>query len=267
MPEEKDKEEAFTIGDETFIIDPDAPEGDKEAPYTYLSDSLEMVEGYIEDKSGLVEDPHIREWKAATRPLPTKKVKPYAGIEPPGTLRKCKLPSCGKIVPPSKNIGAKKLFCSAKHGHRYHSKMNDRRNRGKGWHLEVDQELHEPVVFNRVKAPNEEQGNAAYLAHLESGICPLPGITGNEESWQGRCPGRFNQYSCEHQNNCTCKDKASRCLVYATLLDDMKEHWARREKLVYIRQFTTNDGRWIDRSELQVHMEPSKGLVPREVKG
>jgi hypothetical protein len=55
--------------------------------------------------------------------------------------------------------------------------------------------------------------------------------------------------------------------VYATLLDDMKEHWAKREKLAYIRQFTTNDGRWIDKSELAVHMEPGKGLVPREVRG
>lgn len=253
-------EEVVQIGDETFIVDKDAP-GDEEEAYAYLPDSKEATEVHMEDRDGIVADPHVQNWQKSTRPIADQPTgKKYAGVELPGTMRLCKRPRCGQIVPPSGNKGAKKLYHTPECARKHHRALSNKRRRKGGWVLEVDERSKIPVHFNRIKAPTEEIAEHATQTHTEPGICPLPKILETEE-WGDRCPGRFNRYSCTHPVNCGCKDKAPRCLAYATLVDDMKEHWARRRGEVYIRQFTTNDGMWIDMSEIAAHMEPSKGLI------
>ena len=49
----------------------------------------------------------------------------------------------------------------------------------------------------------------------------------------------------------------------AVYVDDMKELWARDMERVYIRQFTTHDGRWREDSELDPHLD--ENLAPRNI--
>lgn len=152
------------------------------------------------------------------------------------------------MVIPRGNPGNRKLFCCAKCGHRFHARAYNKRHRSpREWSLEQDNNG-EQYRLVRLKPKDAKTGDSRYLAHLERNMCP----NATEETLF-RCPSHMmkDYYSTRRL-----------CIVYAVLVDDMKECWAKDRQERYIRQYTTNDGYWLnEKEELAVHEEPQKGIV------
>ena len=188
-----------------------------------------------------IPDPKAREWAKSTKRMPETF---YKGVVPEGFTRMCKNDRCTNMVAPSKNPGVLKLFCNPRCGQRYHARLWSKRNvNSTGWALERDSQG-VPERFNRVKPLNSKVAEKRYHGHLEINVCP------NVIEGRSRCPGRSNPSSVLTM---------PRCLIYATLVDDMKEQWAKERYEVYTRQWTSNDGEWlVDRSldpDLRIHMD------------
>ena len=242
--------QVINIDGEDLIID---EEGEGELVFS------EDTEGALtilkEEEIGGLPDPLLKEWARSTVPDPRKYPTESEGFpidhpDPPGTHRQCR--NCPSITPPNLSTGLPRIFCSNECSHRYHSKLYNKRNRTKrGWHLEVEGTYQ--AQFYRKKPIREAHAELYYRSHLEKNMCP----NGTEDT-QYRCPAHMlkDPYSTKKL-----------CLIYAVLVDDMKEIWARNAGLRYIRQFTTNDGRWLDNSELDVHEEPDKGIIRGEKRG
>ncbi len=193
-----------------------------------------------------IPDKGARQWVQTTRP-PIKR----EGEVLPGTFRLCKSDLCdctedngcgSNVVVPSKNPGKLKIFCCIPCGRKYHARAYNKRHRkGKKWAIEQDNKG-EQYRLLRVRPRNVDAGNANYKAHLERNMCPNA-----TEATLYRCPSHMlKDYYSERKL----------CIVYAVLVDDMKEQWARTRDERYIRQYTTGDGRWLEDDEvLGIHGE------------
>lgn len=241
------KEELVEVDGNLYVID---KKGKGETVYS--DDTEESLKEQQEIREGeYFPDPNAKRWKQLVHPPPSSHS--FAGLDPPGTKRMCKKENCANIVPRSKNPGKKRLFCAARCAHAHASLMYNRRKSGvTGNYLQLDDQTREQLQFFRVKPAVEKIATALYKAHLERGMCPNA-----TQDTHDRCPAHM------YKDNYSEKRL---CLIYATLVDDMKEIWARGWQEVYPRQYTTNDGRWLDLSELAPHVEPNKRIVPEEMR-
>jgi len=237
-------ENVVKIGDETILItdDPDidgyyySPEGDI---YTRHSIEEAISESYP--------DPGNRNYGRINDKLP-KLESNMEKLDHPEDYRLCKHPPCSEIVPPSKNPGVKRLFCSPAHTAAYHTKAWRLRNRTRsGQFLSVEDGYQKQ--FHRTKPLNSEQAILRYRGHLEYNKCPNATM---ETSY--KCPSHVLQ---DYYN------EKKTCLIYATLVDDMKEQLSLEQEMQYVRKNTTNDGRWLDLSELAPHISEKDGIIPK----
>src|SRR3990167_42943 len=239
-----DKQERFKIGEQEYVITANRKEEDEVA---FLPDSEASV-GEHQDRQGIIDDPLLRLWRQSTK-VPAK-VASKKGRPSESGLTLCKKEGCMRPVPLSKNSGVPRLFCSQKCAHAYHSLRYWKRNKSStGWWVDVIGAT--AVKFNRVKPTSEAEAEFRYKSHLEKNMCPYGG-----DNARKRCPSHETKDF--HSKN-------KLCLIYATLVDDMKETWAIRRKEVYVRQYTTNDGRWLDGSEydlLKPHVDTKRNLFP-----
>ena len=218
------------FGVSPFIIDRSAPRGGAPA---FDEGTEEAALLHKEETEGIIPDPGAREWKALTMP-------PFiANIQredPPGTFRLCKNDLCSNIVSSSKVKNVKKLFCTPICARRYHTRAWSKRSRSASGQWLETKGAGEQIQFYRVRPRSGALAEAHYKAHLQPGMCP----NATEET-NRRCPAYAYQdfYSRE-----------KRCLIYATLVDDMKEKWAEERGERYIRQFTTFEGCWLEHTEL-----------------
>ena len=182
-----------------------------------------------------------------TTPTETLKTPKYFKDRDVEPYKMCKNDQCGNIVGPSKNKGINKVFCNRRCAQRFYSRAYDRRKRGTtGQYLERDPRNQRPTRFERQKPLSQKMAEFRYNRHKEEGKCPNA-----SPDTSNRCPGILDPYS---------KDKVLRCLIYAVLVDDMKERWDKE----YHRQCTTHDGRWIDESEFagDPHVDMEEGVSP-----
>ncbi len=178
------------------------------------------------------------EYKKTPKYFKDRDVEPY---------KMCKNDQCANIVGPSKNKGIRKVFCKRRCAQRFYSRAYDRRKRGTtGQYLERDPRNQRPTRFDRQKPLSQEMAEFRYEKHKTEGKCPNA-----SPDTSNRCPGVLDPYS---------KNKILRCLIYAVLVDDMKERWDKE----YLRQYTTHDGRWIDESEFagDPHVSMEEGMSP-----
>jgi len=199
-----------------------------------------------------MEDEEHKEYNIQTGTPTIQEVRTYPSTEDPeGTYRLCKRDKCSNIVPRSRNPGVPRLFCSDKCAGAYHTAAYRRRNRSKtGQYLEKESRTGAQLQFYRIKPRTFEIAEARYRGHLEQKKCP------NAEFKTGfRCPAHvYEDYYSEKKL----------CLLYAVIVDDMKEKMAHDNGRDYIRKNTTHDGRWLDMSELAPHLDPEAGIVPPE---
>lgn len=238
MGEDRKKYEV-EIGGETYVVDPE-----QEEDYTYKStmdEDLGEVEGdpHPQDQD-LMADPD-----AAAAMRPALSLPAYAGIRGPGVSRLCKNDRCTNLVTPSANPGVEKLFCERACGRNYHARMYDRRTKFKGeWLVERHKDSGEEIHFNRTKPNSLSMAERRYQSHIRAkGVCP----NATQQSG-GVCPSHAleDYYS-----------KNKYCLIYATLVDDLYEHFAKKRGELYARRWTDEDGHWRLVSDLP-HMEYTK---------
>lgn len=155
--------------------------------------------------------------------------------DPPGIIRACKC-GCGLVVPTSLNKGVRKLFYNPQHAHRYHSRLYNRRHVSKTGQYARTDDSGNIIQFERNRPLSAIAAENYYKAHIERGnkaatMCPLA-----TQETDYTCPAQYHE-------DFWSKDK--KCLIYATLVDDMREQRA-LEGLTYAyeRQWTTGDGRW-----------------------
>ena len=227
-----------TIGDEELLVDPNIKPGDPhEGEIVYDVDD-DPERGPHPDTDALSEDPDL---SAAMRPLPT--TPQYKGIPPPGSSRMCANDRCTNMVPISENIGVEKKFCSRGCAHKYHNRMHERRQREKaGWFLERHRISGAQLHFARTRPKDVAQATRRYKSHLNPEVCP--NATGKK-----RCPSHVEaDYYSERRL----------CLPYAVLVDDLYEQLALARGELYLRRWTTEDGRWAEKSDLP-HLEHTRG--------
>jgi hypothetical protein len=208
-------------------------------------DSLEVTEGAYIPKERL-------EWLKRVLPADIKLV-----LKPQDGTTICAADKCQKVVEPSRYEGVRKIYCSRRCGNRTAQKAYYQRTRAQLKGIPVLDVSTRKV--NRVKPTNVEVAEAIYRKHtervnLEKGLgCPQA-----TPETAFRCPSRGDPFS---QNKT--------CLIYAVLADDMKECWAKERGETYLREWTTNDGRWIDETEMSDSGDPHlQGIrVERNVQG
>ena len=236
--------EVFTIGNESIVIGDTDKEGTRvldpsSDPSIHTSDHPIQQDGHhhiIPDRTNV-----RKEFARQSQP-----VRAIDTIE----YRMCKLQACHQMVTPSKNPGVKKLFCSERCSTRYHSNLYRIRSRSKtGQYLERTEKRN--IRFHRMKPNTAKQADLRYRGHLDVGNCPNAG-----ELDGGICPSKARE---------DWFSKKKLCLIYATLVDDMKELWALDDDRNYAREWTTHDGRWLDLSEFAPHIDVERGLGPKEL--
>ena len=249
------------IGEDAYILDEEGQEGE----IIFLEEE-EMPEEVATTEGQTIPDPRAREWEAST--IPIRDSRNYSP-DPPGTIRLCKNELCHcapeegpSLVPcdgDNNYRGPKKLYCCVKCRHRAEMRSYMQRKRGGGTHLECNTHTGEQVVFQRTKPSNSALADQRYKTHImrtKQGYrptCPNATLETNL-----RCPAHFlGDYQSEQK----------RCLIYAVIVDDMKEQWAKDRQEYYIRQYTTNDGRWTDIEDFLPHMDDRQKLAPYELMG
>lgn len=254
------EEHMIDIGEEKFIIDPNSKDEEEDVldEIVYSPETKESMNKQLDEPTNSIPDPRGSEWLRTTERIRRHEDPRDNPTPAPQNQRLCKNDTCVNLVPKSKNPGVERLFCCPRCNHRYHARKWAQRNYTKtGWSLTTDGSRQ--VKFERVKPTTTEIAESRYNSHLEDGMCPNA-----TNEFNNRCPGRINPYS---------KPEETRCLIYGTMVDDMKETWARARLEFYIRQYTTNDGRWIDESELAPHIDARNvpmnriGHVPEQIRG
>lgn len=229
-----------TIDGEKFLVDPNLrPGARREGEIAYdVDEDPKHFQGPHPRDDVLHEDPDL---SAAMVPIPSTETPQFKGIPRPGTFRLCKNDRCNEFVPPSLNPGIERLFCSRRCSHNYHNRQYERTRRTKaGWFLELHRATGEQLQMLRTKPKNIVQAERRYKSHLNREVCP----NADKES-RGRCPSHAYQdyYS-----------KRRLCLPYAVLVDDLYEQLAKSRGELYLRQWTSDDGLWVEQSRLP-HME------------
>lgn len=136
----------------------------------------------------------------------------------------CKNDRCSNLVPPSKNPGVKRLFCSARCARRYHSRLTYSRERGtSGEGMTFVNEQGQAQV-KRTMALTSKVAQLRWKNHLNA--CSLHG---------GYCPGRNDVYG-----------RKKLCIIAAVLSDDETQLYEAEHGRPVKRNATTVDGRWLD---------------------
>ena len=201
-----------------------------------------------DELAALVPDPGAREWARTTRRTRTI----LKGVRPPGVTQLCANDRCTNLVPPSKNPGIERIFCDPICARRYHQRLYSARNAYGVGSLERNRETGEQVQFNRRRPDTLAKAETRYHAHIQrpepdgEPVCP----NATDET-RGRCPAHIlgDYYS-----------QKRLCLIYAVLVEDMKEQAAKSRGEFYYRQWTTPDGRWkedfTEDPDVAVHLKP-----------
>ena len=132
----------------------------------------------------------------------------------------CLMPGCPKDAVKNGK------FCGYRHERAYQARRYRRRQQGLNSWLEVVNG--KPIRFER-KLPSSAQGaRKAFAEHIAIGVCQY----GNT---LGKCPSTDNPYADPNH---------PRCLIYATMADDLLMLTAQRRGYVVDRRYTTIDGAW-----------------------
>lgn len=143
--------------------------------------------------------------------------------------------------------GVSKEFCSVTCGRNYHKRLQRKRSRGGGWFLETA-DLGKAERFHRAKPFSKELAEQRYKAH-RSGVAKCPAAS---EATGWYCPGRENGEFLDEEGWRQARGETSypgRCLILAVFADDLLELTSKHAGRLYVRRWTTNDGRWIEGSE------------------
>lgn len=140
----------------------------------------------------------------------------------------CAWQKCSSLVPPSKNPGVKRKFCSVKCRRRYNAAKEYARERGSSFGIV----LHDGIPwFNRIIATSTKQARKRLEEHNNDCVFSKTG--------DGMCPAMFDPY-----------DRKRLCLIHAVLNEDWSQLMAAEESRPYKRVLTTTDGHWLsDRPE------------------
>lgn len=136
----------------------------------------------------------------------------------------CKNDRCSKLVPPSKNPGLKKLFCTPACARRYHARAYYQRGQGRG-----DGRL----VF--VNDKGQAQVNRRMSVAARAADMRLKSHLANCELHGGRCAAISDPYG-----------RKKLCIIAAVLGDDWTQLKDAEEGKPVKRHSTTQDGRWLD---------------------
>lgn len=135
----------------------------------------------------------------------------------------CKNDRCGALVPPSKNPGVQRKFCSNRCRLRYHARMQYAREMGYGGSVI----LHDGIGwFNRIIARSAKTARKRLEEHNND--CPF------SKNHDGLCPAMFDPY-----------DRKKLCLIHAVLNEDWSQLMAAEEGQGFDRTITSRDGHWM----------------------
>ncbi|KKN82232.1 hypothetical protein LCGC14_0310450 [marine sediment metagenome] len=236
MNEDKTKPYEVDIGGERVVIDP----SQKEA----ILETYEVDSGLEEDNS-----PHPRDEDtmadedAAAAMHPARTTPLYKGVKPLGTEILCKNDRCNNLVGESLNPGVLKQFCHRTCAHNYHNRLYEhRQNASGGWLVERHRVTAAELHFVRTMPSSLAMAERRYKAHITKRTC-------TRAEPDGKCPSHDQEdyYSSKRL-----------CLVYAVLVDDLYDELAKSRGEVYLRRWTSEDGRWAEKSDLP-HLEYTKG--------
>jgi len=132
----------------------------------------------------------------------------------------CKNDKCSKLVPPSKNPGKERLFCTTRCARQFHARRQYQKETAAAPVFVND--LGQAQV-NRRMSRTSKAADQRYKAHLVH--CFFH---------RGPCPARSDPYG-----------RKRLCLVAATFIDDWTQLMDAEEGKVGKRYATTVDGRWI----------------------
>lgn len=136
----------------------------------------------------------------------------------------CKNETCVQPVPPSKNPGRPRVFCSYRCKNQYFVRQGYRREKGTtgdGLYATINGR---PTI-TRIKAPTAKAAEARYKKHLKD--CSI------STDQYNRCPGRLDPY-------CTKR----LCLIMAVLREDWDELRRAEDGKLWERLLTTSSGQW-----------------------
>ena len=152
-------------------------------------------------------------------------------------------PNCGGIVPPSRNSGVPRVYCTIRCRRAYNAKKEYARERGIGKGIV----LYEGVPwFNRVIAQSAGVARKRLEEHNEA--CPFSG-----EIDDGCCPAMFDPY-----------DRKRLCLIHAVLNEDWSQLMAEEEQQPFEREITTSDGHWLSDYPEGGRVRAGTGLTPEQ---
>ena len=132
----------------------------------------------------------------------------------------CLMPGCPKET--------KRKFCGYRHERAYQARRYRRRQQGMERWIEVVNG--QPVRFERKIAASVQLAKQLFSEHIAPSVCQF-------KTSSGDCPGSQNTYS---------DPSKLRCLIYATLADDLMLLSAQHRGFVVDRRYTSSDGAWKD---------------------
>lgn len=240
------EKETFQLGNKEYIVDESAKEGGE--PYYKGEETIEEVHLNYK-KPAPTPTPEmlneaIRELAASTIPPST------IGRDQPGVFRLCKNELCREaggypaFVTPLNSGGRPRLFCNPLCANRYHQRKSAKKRRSKSSFVLEKSPSGEQKRFMRTRPTSLEIAKTRYKSHLQKGMCP----NATEETGS-RCPSHiFGDYHSEKKL----------CIIYAVMVDDMKEQAALLRGERYRRMYTGYGGEWLDPSvsddDISIHL-------------
>lgn len=156
----------------------------------------------------------------------------------------CKNDRCGRVVPPSRNPGRPRLFCSTMCARRYHARMayqRERGTRGDGM-LYVNDYGHAQI--HRQLPTGASLAKKRLVEHNQNCAVSKTG---------GLCPAYYDVY-----------DKKRLCLIHAVFNEDWSQMMAAEDGLPFKRTVTTEDGRWMEDDEKERRLLAAGYGLPQE---
>lgn len=146
-----------------------------------------------------------------------------------GQLLLCKNNRCSAVVPPSKNPGRPRVFCTNRCARRYHARMAYQREAGgRGDGMMFVNDFGHPQV-KRVMPQSAKLAKQRFTEHLHDCAVSTTG---------GLCPAYYDPY-----------DKKALCLIHAVLNEDWEQLMKAESGLSFERKVTSADGRWLTDNE------------------
>lgn len=274
------------IGDEEFVIDPSASEGgepildpDEELAVARLVEAADLLEVPIDEIEKQLEAVTygMVKTKATKERLRLLRILIKQGKYGSWSLRLCKYDRCRRgpaggpaMVKPPMRYGkvmknVQKDFCSVACSKLYHDSRRKKRMRT-GWVLDLGFDGN-AARLNRAKPLTRETAEDRYKKHRSSPALPHKlACSASSEASGGFCPGRDNGEFLTagewHASKSDDRKYPGRCLALAVFADDLLERVAAEKgSRISRRRWTTDDGRWIDRSEEAVEEEAALGQL------